>query len=184
MAISRAAVFATLFLGLSQASLATPFRLVLESDIDAGAGNEVFAASFGSFDDFLNSPAGAPGAFSGINIASGFSVAGFAYDGMYRMLLESNNDASAGREVFAVSFATFDDFINSPAGAPGAFSGINIAPGFSVRGFAHEFQSPQDPPDDPQQVPEPGAISLMLAGLIGLGLTRRKRMPEVRSALV
>ena len=121
----------------------------------------------------MNSPpTGGIGTFSGINIAPGFSVGGLAYDGMYRLLLESDTDEFANNEIFITSFASFDDLVNSPpTGGVGTFSGINIAPGFSVGGFAYEF----DPGFDPSPVPAPASLPVLAGGLAMLGAVARRR---------
>ncbi len=142
------------------------YRLLLETNTDSAAGSEVFVASFATFDDFLNSPPAPPGSFSGIGISQNFDVVGFAYDGMYRLLLETNIDSAAGSEVFAVSYATFDDFLNSPSGPPGSFSGIGISQNFDVVGFANEFQVANT-------VPEPSVLNLLGLVLAGFCFMRR-----------
>ena len=86
----------------------------------------------------------------------------------FRLVLETDNDAAAGSEVFAVTYATFNDFINSPAGAGGSFSGINIASGYSVAGLAYEF-------DPPQPVAEPATVSLLALGAAAGSYWRRRR---------
>ena len=90
-----------------------------------------------------------------------------------RVLLESNDDRVGGQEIFLTSFDTFDALINSTSsGGTGAFSGINIASGYSVGGFAYEYDNVVDPP--PPAVPLPASIGFLF-GALGLliGLKRR-----------
>ncbi len=90
----------------------------------------------------------------------------------YRLLLESDTDTTANNEVFLTSFASFDDLVNSPpTGGVGTFAGINIAPGFSVGGLAHEF----DPGFDPSPVPAPASLPVLAGGLAMLGAVARRR---------
>ncbi len=147
-------------------SEASTLRLLLESDPETGIG-DVFLSSFDTFDDLVNSPAGGgPGGFSGLKISPGFSVGGLAYDGKYRLLLESDPETGFG-DVFLASFDTFDDLVNSPAGGgAGEFSGLKISPGFSVGGLAYEF--------DPPAVPLPASAYLLL-GALGLAGALRRR---------
>jgi hypothetical protein len=50
--------------------------------------------------------------------------------------------------------------------------GPNTQP-LSVR--AQDPADPPDPPGPPSAVPEPSALSMLLVGLLGLGMTRRRR---------
>jgi hypothetical protein len=148
------------------------YHVLLESDIDRSDGTEIFLTSFDTFDDLINSPpSGGTGAFSGLNVNPAYSVGGFAYDGKYHVLLESDIDRSDGTEIFLTSFDTFDDLINSPpSGGTGAFSGLNVNPAYSVGGFVSAFAG-----DDPGvSVPGPGTLLLLAAGLGILGLMRRR----------
>ncbi len=143
------------------------YRVLLESNDDRSDGTELFLASYSDFDALVNSPPGVPGQFSGLNISPDYSVAGLTYDGMYRVLLESNDDRSDGTELFLASYGSFDALVNSPPGVPGQFSGLNISPDYSVRGFAWEFESTIS-------VPEPPTAALLLVGAAFL-LVRRRR---------
>ena len=173
-----------LWLGLGASLLAADataaaYRLLLETDADSGPGTEVYVTSFATFGDLIASPpSGGPGAFSGININSAYGVRGLAYDGMYRLLLETDADSGSGTEVYITSFATFDELIASPpSGGPGAFSGININSAYSIGGFAYEFD-PAAPPPPPTGVPAPATGALMLLGCSLLALARRWRAPS------
>ncbi len=154
------------------------YRLLLSSRADAGVGQDVFIATFDTFDDLINSPpSGLGGAFSGINIASGYIANGLTYDGKYRLLLSSRADAGVGQDVYIASFDTFDDLINSPpSGLGGAFSGINIASGYIASGLAYEH-SAAPPPPPPSGVPVPGSLVLGLTSLAALAAARRRWRP-------
>ena len=154
------------FLLLGGNAHAAAFRLLLESNDNAPGGSEVFLASYSTIDDLLTGTESSAG-FSDLNIAGNFSVGGLAYDGMYRLLLESNDNAAGGSELFLASFATFDDLLMGVVASSG-FSSLNIAGNFSVRGFAYEF----DP--EMSEVPLPAAGFLFLAGLAGMSRWRRK----------
>ncbi len=142
------------------------YRLLLESNADAGAGSEIFLASFGSYADVLSGNF-SDASFSQLNIASGFSVGGLTYDGQYRLLLESNADAGAGSEIFLASFGSFADVLSGNF-SDASFSQLNIASGFSVGGFSFE-------PDSTASVPEPGTLTLVALGLAGLAAVRRRK---------
>ena len=142
------------------------FILALESDADAAADSEVFFVSYPTFDDLV-ADTNASGMFGGINVASGFSAAGLAHDGQFRLALESDADAGADSEVFFVSYPTFTDLVADTNGS-GMFGGINVASGFSARGLAWV---PDTPP--PAPIPLPAGLPL-LAGALGLLALRRR----------
>ncbi|MHC4954748.1 MAG: hypothetical protein ACYTGZ_12755, partial [Planctomycetota bacterium] len=88
------------------------YHVVLESDIDEGAGSEVFLVSYDSLADFMSGTFASRG-FSQLDIASFFSMSGFAYDGsQYHVVLESDPDQGAGSEVFRVSYDSLADFMS------------------------------------------------------------------------
>ena len=58
---------------------ATPIHLLLESDQDRPAGQEVFLASFDTLDDFIAANFASIG-FTDIDIAADFSIAGFTME--------------------------------------------------------------------------------------------------------
>lgn len=116
------------------------YRLVLQARADAGAGTEVFVASYSSYAGQVNSPAAVGGDFSGIDIGPGYQVAGLTYDGQYRLALSTRADGAAGSELFIATYATYADLVNSPAAVGGDFSGIDVGPGYRVAGLAYDGQ--------------------------------------------
>ena len=68
-----------LFILTSYTAYGSQYRLLLERNADGAAGNEIFLASFGSFADLLSANLSG-GSFSQLDISSGFSVGGFAYE--------------------------------------------------------------------------------------------------------
>ena len=132
----------------------TAYRMLLESDANADPGEEVYALSYASWDDLLNGNFSA-GAFTQIGISSPYSIAGLTFDGTaYRMLLESDANADPGDEVYALSYASWDDLLNGDFSA-GAFTQIGISSPYSIAGF-DAFQA--DAPT--ATVPEPSTLFL------------------------
>jgi hypothetical protein len=149
---------------------AGPIHLVLESDEDRPAGEEVFLATYGSLDDFFAGTFATAG-FTDINISPGFSIAGFTFsDTGYHMLLQSDEDRPAGQEVFLATYGSLDDFFAGTFATAG-FTDINISPGFRIRGFTMEFEV-----SDPHvRVPEPSTSSTLLIGVLVLIFARLHR---------
>ena len=54
------------------------FQMLLESDTDAGAGNEIWVSTFDTYDDLING--NWSGTYTGNNIAAGWSVGGLAWE--------------------------------------------------------------------------------------------------------
>ena len=79
MMISHFFISMVMFVGtilfIVDGAYATPLRLLLETNSDAGSGSEVFVGSFNTFDDMINSTL-ASSSFSSIDIDSNFSVGG------------------------------------------------------------------------------------------------------------
>ena len=122
--------------GTTTSAFAGPFRMLVESNNDSDAGSEVFQVSFADFDGVLNATFLDSG-FTDINIGPQFSIAGLAYDGAYRMLVESNDDRDGGSEVFAATYDSYDDLIAGNID-DGAFTQLNIGPNFSIGGLAYD----------------------------------------------
>lgn len=116
------------------------YRLALASRADSGAGNDLFIATYGSFADLVNSPSGVGGDFSGIDVGTGYRVAGLAYDGRYRLALTTRSDGGAGDELFIATYDSYADLVNSPRAVGGDFSGIDIGPGYTVAGLTYDGQ--------------------------------------------
>jgi len=115
----------------------TQFHLMLETNTDADGGAEIFIVSYNSFADLLADNQ-ASASFATINPAPAFSVGGFTFDGtQFHVMLETNNDADGGAEIFLISYNSFADLLaNNQASA--SFAILNPAPAFSVGGFAFD----------------------------------------------
>ena len=112
------------------------YRLLVERNSDAAAGAEVAFATFETYEDLLAGSFTEQG-FTQLNIGANFRVGGFAYDGQYRLLVESNEDRQGGNEIALASFASFDDLVDSQIASQG-FSQLNVGAGFNVTGFAFD----------------------------------------------
>jgi hypothetical protein len=112
----------------------TGFHLLLQSNEDRPAGQEVFLATYNTIDDFFAADFATIG-FTAIDIAADFGIAGFTFsDTGYHLLLESKEDRPAGQEVFLATYDTIDDFIAADFATIG-FTAIDIAADFSIAGF-------------------------------------------------
>ncbi len=145
------------------------YNLLLERNINSGAGTELFLQSYATISDLLTNTNGT-GSFSAIDLAGSFSLGGAYFDGAYNLLLERNLNSGAGTELFLQSYATISDLLNNTNGT-GSFSAIDIAGSFSVGGA---FFTP-DPDRPPDVVPLPASGILLLGALaLGIGFGRRK----------
>jgi hypothetical protein len=120
------------------AAQAQSYRLMLQTRADSARPAEVFVANYGSYADFVASPAAVNGDFWGIDIGSQYQVSGLAYDGQYRLLLSTRNDGGPPGEVFVATYASYADLIASPAAVGGDFSGIDIGSSYEVVAFAYD----------------------------------------------
>ncbi len=112
-------------------------HLLYETDDDSSGGSEVWIGSFPSVADIYSNhwPAGE---YTAINVNPLWSVGGFAYDGtQYHVLLETNDDASGGAEIFIMSYNSLADvFTNTQASA--TYSQMDITDTFSIVGFTFD----------------------------------------------
>lgn len=155
------------------------YRLLLQTRTDAGAGNEVFLASYTDLASLTASTLTAPTGFTQINIASTFEINDFTWDGSaYRLLLQTRADAPAGSEVFLASYVNLDALRASTLTAPTGFTQINVASTFRVAGLG-SVTTITDPP--PGGVPEPASWALLLAGFGATGVRLRFRRREGRA---
>lgn len=118
------------------------YQLLLESDTDGGAGNELFIATFDSYQNLIDGTVSS-NSFSQLNLSSTFSSGGLAFDGSsYQLLLESDADSGAGSEVFMASFDSLQSLLDGSVSS-GSFSQLNINPNFSAGGLAFDGLSYQ-----------------------------------------
>ena len=144
------------------------YRLLLQTRQDAAAPAEVYLASFDTLDDVFSASIGAATGFTQISITPDYQIADFTYDGSYRLLVETRQDAAAPAEVYIASFDTLDDVFAANIGAPSGFSQISIAPDYRIVGFTGEWL-----PTPP--VPEAGTFFLLSAGLACIVWVRRRK---------
>ena len=166
------ALAALLFAAAAPAVAAGEYRLVLTGRADQPGGQDLFIVTYDSFDALISSPPAAGGAYSGIDVGNAYTVAGLSYDGKYRLALASRTDRPAGQDLFVVTYDTFDDLINSPPGAGGAYSGIDVGNAYTVAGLAFEARTPP--------VPEPATGAMLSLGLAvaAWGARRRRQAPQ------
>ena len=145
------------------------YRILFERDVDGQAGNELAVVSYPSFADLISSTNSFT-QFTQVDVSSAFSVGGFDYDfdsGAYRLLFERNLDGAAGNELALVSYPSFADLIGSTNSFT-QFTQVDVSSAFSVSGFY------SDPPEN-QNVSEPVTLSLLVLGLLTIGLDSRVR---------
>ena len=148
------------------------YHVLLESNNNLGAGQEIFLVSYDSYADLISNTQ-ASSAFSQLNVNASYSVGGFTYDGSaYHVLLESNDNLGAGQEIFLVSYSSYADLISNTQASSG-FSQLNVNASYGVGGLTAEWLSNEPPP--PGRLPEPGTLLLLGFGIAGLAATRRRR---------
>lgn len=132
---------AVLYLGVVQ-SHAIPIDILLESDSDSGAGNELFLANFDSYQNLIDATV-TSSSFSQLNLNSTFSAGGLAFDGSsYQLLLESDTDGGAGNELFIATFDSYQNLIDGTVSS-NSFSQLNLSSTFSSGGLAFDGSSYQ-----------------------------------------
>jgi hypothetical protein len=122
-------------LSVSQAH-ADPFRLLLESNADRASGSEVFYVTYDNYANVLSDNS-AIGQFGDIDINESFSAGGLTYDGQYRLLLESNADASGGGEVYFVTYNSFTDVVSDNQ-ASAQYGSLDINELYGAGGLAFD----------------------------------------------
>jgi len=113
------------------------YYMVLETDADDVAGSEVYAMTYTSLANLVAGNEETE-AFSGINIASGWSIADLAADGdKFYLVLESDTDV-ATNEFYVITYASFANFLSNTQESA-AYSGFWVSSGWSCPGFAAEI---------------------------------------------
>jgi|GEM_PF-2379222 len=146
------------------------YRMLLESDADRGANNEIYALTYNTWADVLTNTISEQ-YFLPLDINPVFSMADVTWDGTaYRMLLESNADRGANNEIYALTYNSWADLVANNIG-PQSFTPLDINPVFSIGGFgALAFPTTSEPP---RNVPEPSTLALFVLGLAWLAKARR-----------
>jgi hypothetical protein len=146
------------------------YRMLLESNADRGAGNELYALTYNTWNDVLTNNIADQG-FLSIDINPVFSAADLTWDGTaYRMLLESDGDRGAGNEIYALTYNSWADLLANNI-AEQQFTALDINPVFSVGGFGALAFPTSEPP---HSVPEPSTLALLAFGLGWLALVRHR----------
>jgi len=148
------------------------YHILYEADTDTTT-NEVVVNSFDSFNDIINY--NYQSTIVDVDISAGYTSTGLTYDGSkYHILYEADTDTTTN-EVVVNSFNSFNDLINY--NYQSSIVDVDISSGYSSTGFNALYSTVPPPtlPPPPTSVPEPGTIALLGIGLIGIGLTRRRR---------
>jgi hypothetical protein len=118
-------------------AVAAPFVVLLESNANMDAGQEIFLVTYNSYADLLSNNQ-ASSTFSQLNINASYSVGGLTYDGsQFHVLLESNTNMDAGQEVFLVTYNSYADLLSNNQ-ASSAFSQLNINASYSAGGLTYD----------------------------------------------
>ncbi|WP_017669157.1 PEPxxWA-CTERM sorting domain-containing protein [Sandarakinorhabdus sp. AAP62] len=111
------------------------YRMMLQSRTDTAAPDEVYIASYANYADLLIGKLGPGSTFTQIGISSAFRIAGLAYDGSYRMMLQSRADTAAPNEIYIASYATYADLLSGTLGPGSTFTQVGISSAFIAQGF-------------------------------------------------
>src|SRR5262245_16561431 len=84
--------------------------LLLESEADRNAGNEIYQLNYATRADMFGNTIGSQG-FSQLDVNPLFTSRDYANDGNYNLLLESDADRNAGNEVYLVQYASQADLV-------------------------------------------------------------------------
>jgi len=114
------------------------YRMALETRSDAAGPLEVYMATFDTYSDLMLSNLGSGSGFTQIDVAPNFQIASIAYDGKYRVLLESRADTSAPLEAYMASFDTYGDLLNAHLGTGSAFTQLDVSPSFRIAGLTFD----------------------------------------------
>jgi len=129
---------AAIFVCTTSTSQASGYKLALQSRVDSSAPNEVYMASFDTYDDLFSGNIGAGSSFTQINISSPYQITGLTYDGRYRMALQTRLDGAAPNEVYLASFDTYDDLLNGNTGVGTDFTDIGVSPDYQIVGLTYD----------------------------------------------
>lgn len=115
----------------------TNYHLLLESDIDENPGSEVYLITFATLEDLVNNTTLSAG-YTQLDPGSSYSIRGLAHDGsQFHMLIETDLDGISNTEVFHYAYDSMSD-LQSNTFSSLSGSALNVAPSFSIAGFAHE----------------------------------------------
>ncbi|MFK7896548.1 MAG: hypothetical protein AB8G23_11970 [Myxococcota bacterium] len=128
---------ALLFLVASPAA-AGPFAMLLESNLDAASGSEVFLVEFGSLQELIDGNAAGVTSPTQLDVSADFDTVGLAHDGDAFHLLEESGALSpaTGQEVVLYEYADAEALVEAALSA-GGFSALNVGATFDIVGFTY-----------------------------------------------
>src|SRR5690606_14218312 len=108
------------------------YHLLLESDLNADPGDEVYLLTYDTLDDLVAGDFSA-GTFTRIGISSPYSIHGFeaTSDRKYHLPLPTRLTADPGDEVYLLTYDTLDDLVAGDFSA-GTFTQIGISSPYSI----------------------------------------------------
>ncbi len=113
------------------------YRLLYEADVDRNTLTELYLASHAGLPELFSGAIVQPTGYVAVNVNPDYSVVGFTYDGIYRVLFETDADVNGLTELFLASFLTLDDLTSWNPDSAG-YSAINVNPDYSVHGLAFD----------------------------------------------
>ena len=114
------------------------YRVLFETDTDVNSLNELYMLNFSSEEDFLAGQSNATSQYVGLNVAEGYSVAGFTYDGIYRLLFETDTDVNGVTELYLANYASLSDLLIGNNAAGSGYLAWNVGDTYSVSGLAFD----------------------------------------------
>lgn len=172
-------------ISLGAMSLNTAHAAVISTYVNAGLGSSPLTISVGGGAGTLSFTAAVTGYGPGAAVATGGTVmiAGTGFGlGDYEngTVFDGTASFAAYPSAATIPFSAVDDFIGfSYLGTDGTHLGFAEVDGSSLVGYAYESLA-NTSITATNVVPEPASIAIVLGGLAGLGLTRRRKRAPIQ----